>query len=112
MIGGSYVAVWERNESIGGAEGNAGFTLIEDIFFPRGRQDNRPGWVEGEGGWMLLMAWLKARAVRQTSMGSWAVPNHGRVPARVCGGSEAGIVNVNQVVLGRGTARSSVLRLQ
>ncbi len=57
------------------------------------------------------MTWLKARAMRQMSVGLWAVPNRGRVPERVYGGLEAGFVNVNGVVLGRGAARSIVQRL-
>ncbi len=45
-------------------------------------------------------------------MGSRADPNHGREPKRAHGGLEAGIVNVNWVALGSGTARSLVLRLR
>ncbi len=59
---------------------------------------------------MRLMAWSKARAMRQMLTGSQAVLNWGRVPKRTYGGLEAGIVNVNRVVLGRGTARSVVRR--
>ncbi len=59
---------------------------------------------------MRLMVWSKARAMRQIPMESWVVLNHGRVPERVYGGFKAGIVNVNRVVLGSGTAKSSVLR--
>ncbi len=61
---------------------------------------------------MRLMAWSNARAMKQMSMGSQAAPNHGRVPERVYGGSNDGIVNMNGVVLGIGTAKSLVLRLQ
>ena len=58
------------------------------------------------------MVWSKARAMRQILTGLRAVPNHGRVPERVYSGSEAGIVNMNGVALGSGTARSLVLMLR
>ena len=56
------------------------------------------------------MAWSEARAMRQMLMGCQVVPNSGRVPERVYGGLEAGIVNVNGVVSRSGTARSLMLR--
>ncbi len=59
---------------------------------------------------MRLMVWSKVRAMRQMLVGSRAVPNCGRVPERVYGGVEAGIVNMNGVVLGRATVRSMVRR--
>ncbi len=50
--------------------------------------------------------------MRQMSMGLWSVPNRGRSLVRVYGGLEAGMVNVNGMVLGSGTARSMVRRPQ
>ncbi len=61
---------------------------------------------------MRLMAWLNARAMRQMLAGLRAVPNWGRVPERVYGGLEAGIVNVNGVDSGRGAVRCVVRRLR
>ncbi len=58
------------------------------------------------------MVWSKAKVMRQMVTKLRAVPNQGRVPERVYGGLEAGIVNVNGVALGSGTARSLVLMLR
>ncbi len=51
------------------------------------------------------MAWSKARAMRQTLTGLQVAPNCGRVPERVYGGSEAGMVNVKGVGWRSGMAR-------
>ncbi len=100
-MGRSYVAVGRCHDGIGIVEGDAGILLEEDEFSQRkakqlSRMDGR--WV----GWMWLMAWSKARAMRQMLMEWQVVPNHRRVPERVYGGSKAWMVNVKGVVLGRG----------
>ncbi len=61
---------------------------------------------------MRLMAWSKARAMRQMLIGWHVVPNRGRLLEKMFGGLEAGMVNVKGVALGSGMARSSVLMPQ
>ncbi len=73
-MGESNVEVWRCHDGIGGAEGNEGVSLEEDVFYPKecksvvqdgwrvGGMDAADGMVKGKG----------------NEADVWAVPNHGR----------------------------------
>ncbi len=46
------------------------------------------------------MVWLKAMALVHKAIGSIVVPNMGRVPVKIHGGLESGMVNAKGVVRG------------
>ncbi len=97
------------HESVGGTEGD-GCVVGRGRIFSRGKQGSCLGWVQGGGEVDADDGVVKGKGNEAMLMGLWAVPNHGRVPERVHCGLEAGIVNVNGVILGGRTARSLVLR--
>ncbi len=85
-VGRGYVAVWRCHNGVGGAGGNAGVLLGEDIFSQRKvRQVSGMGGKFGERMW--AREWSKAKVVRQMLTGSQVERRQGRVPKMVSGGS-------------------------
>ncbi len=96
-------------DGVSGTEGSAGVALKEDVFSQRKARE-ASGMGGRFGGRMRARAWLKAKAVRHMSTGSWVERRQGRVPKIVSGGSYVGIVNLKGVVWERGIERSRMLR--